>query len=92
MRVSKFSVLKMDSKVEIDIGYKCFGEHVLSIRRYFYKEGKINLNMVECRHNLYDRLHENIEKANQFIEKAVFDKIWLSGTVYVEVLKCKGES
>ena len=29
---------------------------------------------------------------NQLLEKAVFDKIWLSGTVYVEVLKCKGES
>ena len=60
----------MDTKVEIDIGYKGFGEHVSSIRRYFYKEGKISLNMVECRHN---RLYENTEKVNQLLE--------LSGTV-----------
>ena len=73
----KFSVLKMDTKVEIDIGYKGFGEHVLSIRRYFYKDGKISLTMIECRHKLYDRLYESVGKINHLIEKGSFEKIWL---------------
>ena len=66
----------MDTKVEIDTGNKDFGEHVLSIRRYFYKDGKISLNMIESRHKVYNRLHENIQKVNQLLEKAAFDKIW----------------
>ena len=82
----------MDTKVEIDIGYKGFGEHVLSIRRYFYKEGKISLNMVECRHELYDRLYESIEKVNQLIQKGLFETIWLNENVCIEVFKYKGES
>ena len=82
----------MDTKVEMDIGYKGFGEHVLSIRRYFYKDGKIRFNMVECRYKLYDRLYKNIEKVNQLLEKGVFENIWLNENVCIEVLKYKGES
>ena len=82
----------METKLEIDIGYKGFGEHVLSIRRYFYKEGKISLNMIECCHKLYDRLYESIEQVNQLIEKGRFEKIWLNENVCTEVFKYKGES
>ena len=55
----------MDMKVETYIGYKGFGEHVLSIRRYRYEDGKINLSMIECRHKLYDRLYESVGQINQ---------------------------
>ena len=82
----------MDTKVEIDIGYKGFGEHVLSIRRYRYENGKINLSMIECRHKLYDKLYDSIDKINHFIEKGTFEKIWLNENVSVEVFKYKGES
>ena len=82
----------MDTKVEIDIGYKGYGEHLLSIRRYRYKDGKIILSMVECRHKLYDRLYESIGKINHWIEKGSFEKMWLNENVYVEVFKYKGES
>ena len=64
----------MDSKVEIDIGYKGFGEHVLSIRRYRYEDGKINLSMIECRHKLYYRLYQSRGKINHWIEKGIFEK------------------
>ena len=36
--------------------------------------------MVECRHKLYGRLYESIEKVNQLIEKGLFEKIWLNET------------
>ena len=81
----------MDTKVEIDIGYKGFGEHVLSIRRYFYKDGKISLTMI-CRHKLYDRLYESVGKINHLIEKGSFEKIWLDENDCIEVFKYKGES
>ena len=64
----------MDTKVEIDIGYKGFGEHILSIRRYCCEDRKINLSMIECRHKLYDKLHESIDKINHWIEKGTFAK------------------
>ena len=82
----------MDTKVEIDIGYKGFGEHVLSIRRYRYESGKINLSMIECRHKVYDRLYESIGQINQWIDKGSFEKMWLNENVCVEVVKYKGES
>ena len=52
--------------MEIDIGYKGFGKHVLSTRRYRYESGKINLSMIECCHKLYDRLYESIGQINQW--------------------------
>ena len=82
----------METKVEIDIGYKGFGEHLLSIRRYRYEDGKINLSMIECQHTLYDRLYESIDKVNDLIEKGLFEKIWLNENVCIEVFKYKGET
>ena len=73
--------------MEIDIGYKGFGGHVLSIRRYHYENGKINLSMIECRHKLYDRLYEGVGEINQWIEKGIFGKMWLNENVCVEVFK-----
>ena len=51
--------------MEIYIGYKGFGEHVLSIRRYHFENGKINVNIIECHHKLYDRLYQSIGQINQ---------------------------
>ena len=82
----------MDTKVEIDIGYNGFGEHILSIRRYRCEDGKINLSMIECRHKLYDRLYESIDKINHWIEKGTFAKMLLNENVSVEVFKYKTES
>ena len=40
----------------------------------YLKDGKINLNMIECRHKLYDRLYEGVGQINQWIEKGIFEK------------------
>ena len=82
----------MDTKLEIDIAYKGFGEHVLSIRRYRYENGKISWSMIECRHKLYDRLYESIGEINEWIEKGCWENKWLNENVCVEVVKYKGES
>ena len=82
----------MGTKVEIDIGYKGFGVHVLSVKRYRYENGEIKVNMIECRHKLYDRLYESVGQINQWIEKGIFEKVWLNESVCVEVVQYRGES
>ena len=78
--------------MEIDIGYKGFGFHVLSVRRYRYENGEIQVNMIECHHKLYDRLYESVGQINQWIEKGSFEKVWLNESVCVEVVEYRGES
>ena len=82
----------MGRKVEIDIGYKGFGEHVLSVRRYRYENGKINVSRIECCHKLYDRLYESVGQINQWIDKGAFEKLLLNESFCVEVVQYKGES